>query len=239
MHFLQRNAYDLATFAGQIGAGISSALDRFKPPQREAIEVTPSPPPPPPPPDGGRVRRAARAIEDRGPYAAPAPPTHTHPEGRPGSSRDTIVRNKDVPKNKDLPRNKDLPKPKNQRIVPEEFYIGDKPIEGDVPPPRIKHTAKIVKEKTKHKKSAGVSKQVAVPDHQEKLTKHGKKKIITAADEKDKPTPHVPHAKDIDYVKGTKRKDAPPPPKTSILRKKPLESGPVQKKQRRVSAHQV
>ena len=92
---------------------------------------------------------------------------------------------------------------------------------------------------TKNQKSAGVSKQVTVPEHQEKLTKNGKKKIITAANEKDKPTPHVPHAKDIDYAKGIKRKDAPPPPKTSILRKKPLESGPVHKKQRRVSAHQV
>ena len=120
----------------------------------------------------------------------------------------------------------------------ETYYIGDKQIRGDVPPPRIP-MGKLVKEKTKTKKSAGVSKQVTVPNHQEKLTKHGRKPIVKPTDEDDKPTPHVPHTKDMDYAKGTKRKDAPPPPKTSVLRKNPLESGPAPKKQRRVSAHQV
>ena len=91
----------------------------------------------------------------------------------------------------------------------------------------------------KKQKAAGVSQQVTVPDHQEKLTKNGKKPIVTAVEREDKPEPHVPATRDVDYAKGTKRKDAPPPPKRSILRKRPLESGPVQKKQRRVSAHQV
>jgi len=71
------------------------------------------------------------------------------------------------------------------------------------------------------------------------LTKHGKKRLVKPTDEDDPPVPHVQPTRDIDYAKGTKRKDAPPPPKRSILRKKALESGPPQKKQRRVSAHQV
>ena len=120
----------------------------------------------------------------------------------------------------------------DERTV-DQFYIGDKK-----PAPHIPPTGKIVKEKTKTKKSAGVSQQVTVPDHQEKLTKHGKKTIIVETKEEDKPEPHVQPRREIDYVR-EKRKGAPPPPKRSILRKRPLESGPVPKRQRRVSAHQV
>ena len=123
----------------------------------------------------------------------------------------------------------------------ERHYIGDD--EDKKPKPKAKiPTGRFVKNvsaKMKKQKQAGVSQQVSVPDHQEKLTKNGKKKIVTAAQEESKPEPHVPATKDIDYAKGTKRKDAPPPPKRSILRKRPLESGPTPKKQRRVSAHQV
>jgi hypothetical protein len=120
----------------------------------------------------------------------------------------------------------------------ERHYIGDdeKPKHQKIP------TGKFVKNisaKLKKEKAAGVSQQVTVPDHQEKLTKHGKKKLIKPTDEDDMPVPHVQPTRDVDYAKGTKRKDAPPPPKRSILRKKALESGPPQKKQRRVSAHQV
>jgi len=250
MHFLQRNAHDLAQFAGQVGAGISSALDRFKPPEREAIQVTPPPPPPPPPPARGRVKRAARAIEDRGPYAPP-----TAPPSMPGSSTDTPsmlapisgVMSLDLPRTlKPSPsRTFDFggPVPPDQRGSArhvEQHYIGDddekKPKHQQIP------TGKFVKNisaKLKKKKQAGVSQQVTVPDHQETLTKHGKKRLIKPTDEDDPPVPHVPPARDIDYAKGTKRKDAPPPPKRSILRKKALETGPAPKKQRRVSAHQV
>jgi len=262
MHFLQRNAYDLAQFAGQVGAGISSALDRFKPPEREAIAATPPPPPPPPPPPArGRVRRAARAIEDRGPH----PPPQPAPGSMPGSSTDTPsmlaptsgVMTLDLPRTlKPSPsrtfdfggpvppsRTFDFggPVPPDQRGSArhvERHYIGD----DDENKPKAKFpTGKFVKNvaaKLK-KKQAGVSQQVSVPDHQEKLTKNGKKPIVTAAQEESKPEPHVQPTRDIDYAKGTKRKDAPPPPKRSILRKRPLESGPAAKKQRRVSAHQV
>ena len=103
----------------------------------------------------------------------------------------------------------------------EQFYIGDKK-----PARRIQPTGKIVKEKTKNKKSAGVSQQVTVPDHQEKLTKHGKKPVVVETKEEDKPEPHVQHRRDIDYVR-EKRKGAPQPKRSNILRKRPLESGPV------------
>ncbi len=194
------------------------------------------------------MRKAARAIEDKGPHRAPAgpqapqpaPPPKAHapgtspprllpPGSQPGSSTDTrtFAFGGPVPYEKrGHVRNKE----------PEQFFIGDR--KGDAPPPRIQPTGKLVKEKTKTKKSAGVSQQVTVPDHTEKLTKHGKKKIVTAAQEESKPEPHVEHRRDIDYGR-EKRKGAPQPPKTSILRKRPLESGPVPKKRRRVSAHQV
>ncbi len=121
----------------------------------------------------------------------------------------------------------------------EQYYIGD---DDEKKPKANIPTGKFVKNisaKLKKQKAAGVSQQVTVPDHQEKLTKNGKKKIVTAVEHADKPVPHVQPIMDVDYAKGTKRKDAPPPPKRSLLRKKALESGPVQKKQRRVSAHQV
>jgi hypothetical protein len=138
----------------------------------------------------------------------------------------------------DIPRT--LPAPIKGGPV-ERHYIGDDEDKKPKPKPKIP-TGKFIKNisaKMKKEKAAGVSQQVTVPDHQEKLTKHGKKRLIKPTDEDDPPVPHVQHTRDVDYAKGTKRKDAPPPPKRSILRKKALESGPPQKKQRRVSAHQV
>ncbi len=130
------------------------------------------------------------------------------------------------------------PVPPEQRGSVERHYIGDdekKKPKTNIPTGRF---VKNVSAKMKKQKQAGVSQQVSVPDHQEKLTKHGKKQIVTAVEREDKPEPHVQPTRDMDYAKG-KRKDAPPPPKRSILRKRPMESGPVQKKQRRVSTHQV
>ncbi len=139
------------------------------------------------------------------------------------------------------------PVPPDQRGTQhaEQYYIGDDntPLQIDKKKPKANlASGKFVKNisaKLKKEKRAGVSQQVAVPDHQEKLTKNGKKKIVTAVEQDDKAVPHVQHTKDVDYATGTKRKNAPPPRKRSLLRKTALESGPVQKKQRRVSAHQV
>ena len=127
---------------------------------------------------------------------------------------------------------------KNQGREPEQFFIGDRK-SGDAPPPRIQPTGKLIKEKTELKKSAGVSQQVTVPDHQEKLTKHGLKPVVVATKEEDKPTPHVPKQSDVSYAQGAKQKGAPPPPKRTILRKRPAEAGPPTKKNRRVSAHEI
>ena len=195
MHFLQRNAHDLAIFAGHVGTGISSALDRFKPPERE-IAATPPPPPPPPPPAPERVMRAARAIEDRrGPYTPPTAPSS-------GSSGDpppppqipqvpqtpqvlapiSGVMSLDLPRTlKPAPsRTFDFggPVPPDQRGSQhaEEYYIGD---DDKKKPKHNVATGKFVKNisaKLKKQKRAGVSQQVAVPDHQEKLTKNGKNK---------------------------------------------------------------
>jgi hypothetical protein len=122
--------------------------------------------------------------------------------------------------------------------APGQYYIGDDDKKKAKPLPTGKFV-KNISAKLKKETRAGVSQQVAIPDHQEKLTKHGKKKIVTAAEEDDKPVPHVQPTRDVEYATGTKRKNAPPPRKRSLLRKNTVETGPVQKKQRRVSAHQV
>ena len=86
-----------------------------------------------------------------------------------------------------------------------------------------------------------MSTQSTTKDHSEKLTKHGKKPIIVEVDEEDKPAPHVPKASEVEYGRENrdKRKGAPQPKRASILRKRPLESGPMPKRMRRVSAHEI
>ena len=79
VQFLQRNAHDLAQFAGQMGTGLLNALHHFKPPERqpEHLIIINQPPPPPPPPDGVRINRAA--IKALPPPPPPSGPTDGHP----------------------------------------------------------------------------------------------------------------------------------------------------------------
>jgi len=94
--------------------------------------------------------------------------------------------------------------------------------------------------KSKHEKDppAGVKIKDIVPSHDKKLTPHGIKPVVhTKKKEDDKPQPIV-EVSEFKY-KREKRKGAPPPPKTTILRKRPLESGPPAKRTRRVSAHEI
>ena len=132
----------------------------------------------------------------------------------------------------------------------EEYYIGEPPPKpskatpkpSKAPPKPSKAPPKPSKAplvKLKAKPSAGVSAQITVKDHDEKLTKHGKKPVVMTVEKDDeKPTPHVPRASEMEYG-GTKRKGAPPSTKTTILRKRPLENGPAPKRSRRVSAHEI
>ncbi len=95
------------------------------------------------------------------------------------------------------------PVPPDQRGSVERHYIGDdekKKPKANIPTGRF---VKNVSAKMKKQKQAGVSQQVSVPDHQEKLTKNGKKRIVTAVEHEDKPEPHVPATRDVDYAKGT------------------------------------
>ena len=120
----------------------------------------------------------------------------------------------------------------------EEYYIGE---HSKAPPKPSKAPPKPSKAplvKLKAKPSAGVSTQITVKDHDEKLTKRGKKPVVVTVEKDEKPTPHVPRASEMEYG-GTKRKGAPPPTKTTILRKRPLENGPGPKRSRRVSAHEI
>ena len=92
----------------------------------------------------------------------------------------------------------------------------------------------LAKLKDKKKPPAGLKQQSTIKDHQEKLTKHGPKTIITKAkDEEPKPTLHVP-AVDVPFVQGRKRKGGDRPPVTGVKRAIPQRTGPSAKRTRRV-----
>ena len=97
---------------------------------------------------------------------------------------------------------------------------------------------KLVKQKTKQKDPPVGVKAGGVPDHEQNLTKRGHKIVIHTKKEEDKPVPHVPAASGMKYNE-KKRKGAPPPPRTSTIHKRPMESGPPAKRTRRVSAHEI
>ena len=103
----------------------------------------------------------------------------------------------------------------------------------------------LVKQKKKKDTPVGVKKEASVPDRDKKLTKHGPKPVASLGakpqhkkKEENLTIPHVPPASDVTY-NDKKRKGAPPPARTSIIRKRPLESGPPAKRTRRVSAHEI
>ena len=108
---------------------------------------------------------------------------------------------------------------------------------------RKKPETSLVKLKDKKKPPAGLKQQSTIKNHQEKLTKHGNKTIITKTKEPEpKPTPHVP-AVDVPPVaqrpQGRKRKGDDRPPTTGIKRAIPHRTGPSAKRTRRVSAHEI
>ena len=215
MQFLQRHTHDNAQMMGQAGLRLSEVLDRFKPPERDILITTPQPPPPPPP-AAGRVKRAAKAIESKGPSppTAPTGPRPNLPPGSmPGSSTSTF----------------DFGGPGRARYSPyslirkpEEFYIGDK-----------KALAKEKKEPP-----AGLAQQTTVKDHQEKLTKNGPKPVIDKTKKPKKPR-MVPSVVDQELKKldrGAARYDYNNQPRGQ--KRKHDDITPA-KKQRRVSAHEI
>ena len=221
MEFLRRNASDLAAYAAQVGGGLARALDSFKPPEREAIMVTPSPPPPPDP-DAGRIKKAAKKTIAPPPRASGDPPP---PGSMPGSSNDE-------------PRINIFggPAPPGHKKKSELEMIED--IERKLPPKKPKAET-LVKLKDKKNPPPGITHNNAAKDHQEKLTKHGKKPIIPKQkDEDPKPTPHHP-AVDVPPVKGRKRKGDDKIPVTGVKRSIPQRTGPAAKRTRRVSAHEI
>ena len=222
MEFLRRNAADLAAYAGQVGGGIAQALSSFKPPEAQPMVVTINQPPPPPDPGAERIKKAAKKTiapppRPQGEPAAPGPP--------PGSSTDA-------------PRINIFggPAPPGHKKKKSELDLIEE-IERKLPPKKPKKET-LVKLKDKKNPPPNIKKDDAAKDHQEKLTKHGKKPIIPKQEKDPKPTPHVP-AVDVPPPSGRKRKDAPPPPRTSIIRKKPMEAGRPAKRTRHVSAHAI
>ena len=221
MLFLRQNMTNLAGFAVQMGNSLSAAVDKLK---GEQVQVTPPTPPPPPPPDGARIKIAEKK-------ALPPPKP-----SMPGSSNDspppasTSIFGYGPPAKK---------KKSEMELMAEEDQKLDKAIraaKANKAKPKAKPT--LVKQKDKKNVPVGVKKESTVPDHDQKLTKHGMKPIVhKKKEEEDKPVPFV-EAPKTEY-RPRKRKDAPPPPKTTILRKRPVEAGPPPKRPRRVSAHEI
>ena len=192
VQFLQRNAFDLAQFAGQMGTSVMQAFQNFKPPERDIVMVQ-QPPPPPPPPAAGRIKRAAKKALAPPPRPAQpdGPPEPPAPSGRPGSSGD--------------PRPPDPTPPRP--VVPHAVPGGTFDFGGPSTRPaeerrradersRAKWAAqsrfdpyKLEKEKDAKKPPAGLSIQGTTKDHTEELTKHGKKPIV------EKPEPKKPEKK--------------------------------------------
>ncbi len=229
MEFLRRNASDLAQFAGQLGGGLARALDSFKPPERE-MAVTPSPPPPPPSGGGARIKKAIKkALKPPKPAmtSSSSPPA---PAGsRPGSSNDPPINIFGGPAITDYSQ---MPRRKGELDKIDDMAE-------DMKRKTKKPETSLVKLKDKKKPPAGLKQQSTIPNHQEKLTKHGPKTIITKTKEPEpKPTPHVPPV-DVPPVQGRKRKGADKPPVTGVKRSIPQRTGPGAKRTRRVSAHEI
>ena len=249
LQFLQRNASDIARFAGQMGQGIAQAFQNFKPPERELVVVQ-SRPPPPPPPAAGRIKRAA--AKALAPPPRPSGPADGPPaDGRPGSSNDPMLLAapwRMAPAGP--PPFQPVPGPA-RKALPAGLTPGRPAVPAGPPPgPPKKMTNKdaksankddakrgvnkdapnLVKDKTRKKPAAGLSIQSTTKDHTERLTKHGKKPVLDKQVEED-PKPQW------QYVH-QKRKEPPKPPRTTILRKPPTEGGNA-KKRRRVSTHDV
>ena len=231
MQFLRRNMTDLAGFAVQMGGSLSRAMDRFK---EEPMQVTPPPPPPPPPPSGARIKIAEKK----------ALPPHKPPGSMPGSSNDPPP-----PPSGDFRFGSDgkTPPAKKKKksemeLMADEYDALDKADKAK-PKPKAKPKAAptLVKQKTKKNQPVGLKKDIIIPEHDTKLTPHGLKPRHNT---KPALVPQGPEpesdVKITEYGgKQWKRKGAPPPPQTTILRKRPLEAGRPTKRLRRVSAHEI
>ena len=241
MEFLRRNAASLASHVADVGGGIARALDSFKPPEEQPMMVTPSQPPPQPPPDASRIKRAASKT------IAPPPRQsgdHPPPGSMPGSSTDepriNIFGGPAPPGHK---------KKKSELQIIDDMSARMTPAGPPAPRPGKPPTSlgppsgsppKVTLDKLKDKKNPppGIKHDNAAKDHQEKLTKHGKKPIIPKQKDDPKPTPHVP-AVDVPPVQGRKRKGDDKPPVTGVKRSIPQRTGPAAKRPRRVSAHEI
>ena len=222
VQFLQRNGHDLAKFAGQLGKGLADAFNRFKPPERETVAVQPPPPPPPPPPPAARIKRAAEK-------ALPPPPRPANPPdgppSQPGSSND--------PPRGGLFGPPAPPGYKKKESEYEEQARLDREHELRKASKRVAKPKQMVKTKHDKKPPAGLRQTDTVPDHKEKLTRKGPRPIAKGKEaEDDKPKDLAPKRSEVDYARGHKRKEAPAPPRVSMIRKKPMESGRVEKKRR-------
>ena len=265
MQFLRRNMTDLAGFAAQMGSSLTSAMDKLK---GEQMQVTPPPPPPPPPPSGARIRIAEQKAlpPPRPPGSMPGSSDDPPPPPGPGPY---TRKKKAETQLEDERLDKSIlakPKPKPKPSPPGQFRFGNDDRSGPPPPrkksemqlmeeedekldkaikaakakPKAKPKAKasLVKQRDKKDPGVGVKKEATVPDHDQKLTKHGIKPVVHKKKEpEDKPVPHV-EAPKTEY-RPRKRKGAPPPPATTIVRKRPMEAGRPAKRPRRVSAHEI
>ena len=216
---------DLAGFAVSMGSSLSAAVDKLK---REQVQVTPPPPPPPPPPDGSRIRIAEKK----------ALPPHKPPGSMPGSSNDPPP---PPPPGQFRFGNENMrgPPAKKKKSEMDLMDAEDKKLDKAMrAKPKPKAAPTLVKQRDKKDPGVGVKKEATVPDHDQKLTKHGVKPVLHKKKEsEDTPTLHVEASK-TEY-RPRQRKGAPPPPITTILRKRPMEAGRPAKRHRYISAHEL
>ena len=180
---------------------------------------------------GGSMSRAIDKLTRDDPMELSVTPPPPPPPPPPSGARIKKAEKKALPPHK--PGSSNAPPPSND----DDGYFTE--AERDALRRKYAPTTKaLVKDKLKKKDPPVGVKSTAVVEHDQKLTKHGPKPIIHAKNEEDKLIPHVPPASDMKYNE-KKRKGAPPPPRTSIVRKRPMESGPPAKRTRRVSAHAI
>ena len=197
VQFLQRNAFDLAQFAGQMGTSVMQAFQNFKPPERDIVMVQ-QPPPPPPPPAAGRIKRAAmkalppppRPVQPDG-----GPPEPPAPSGRPGGSSDPLPADPRPVVPHAAPGTFDFGGP-STRPAEERRRADERSRAKWAAQSRFDPYAKLEKEKDAKKPPAGLSIQGTTKDHTEELTKHGKKPIVDPKKpEPKKPEPKKPEKK--------------------------------------------
>ena len=216
LQFVQHHFNGIAEFASTLPGRFASALAGFQPPPRAPPEIPmeiSSAPRPPPGGAGGRIKRAAAAIENQAkvPKApAPAPPAPAPPAPPPPPAPRHSMFGPPISHEERLKKEEESRK--KWDAVSHDHGVAQKKKPPKKPP-------SMVKMKNKQDAPTGLVVQGGAKDPSTKLTKHGRKPVIPKDSPPDKPHVHLPRKrKDLPTAaemtggaRGTKRK-APEPP---------------------------